>query len=192
MAKLKDLVDEEQAAYAAEHEGELPPEPDPDDPDAPGPEPEPEPEPELLSMEAALAEFEAENTRHEHELRTIMGDDFDSFRACLVCQGVGFEPGPQLTQDAALTTCDACNGEGQHTTGSRRAGYELRDCTACQGQGFVVKVDVPQTTPAPEYQQPRFDPYTGNRLPEPVEGNGATQPAGTWAPGYVPSAGPAV
>ena len=182
------MVEDEAAKAEAEN-----PDADEEEADEDGTgEPEPEPDEageEQASMEAALAAFEKENERHAVELAAIMGEDFAAWDACTYCSAVGFSPLPQPKRDPATERCEVCGGLGYLLTDATNPSTLTRSCLACQGEGFVNKItppDVGASRPQGPSPVARYDPYTGQPLPE---GNG-TQPAGTWAPGYSPGGQP--
>lgn len=105
----------------------------------------------------------AEQKRHANALRKALGEQWEHFAQCPLCQVDGYampyqpgEIGPEQ-RDAIMTVmgesgptrsathptkirCDACDGWGKLYTGSRDPAYEFDACVKCAGSGTMDKI----------------------------------------------------
>jgi hypothetical protein len=144
-SRAKQLADEEAARAEVES-------PDGDEENGEGDEtgaPQTDAPPEQPSDDPSvedIAKFTREHERHAHELRAIMGDDFETLAECDFCGGMGYAPPQVLRTNDRYKMCDTCNGFGNVLTGSRIETSATAPCPACQGRGYLEKLSVPQPT----------------------------------------------
>lgn len=182
MSRATDLAKAEADAAEAE-DAETPdaePEPEPIQPDE-----EEEAEEEEPSEPSSLAQVEnidkalsAEQKRHAKALAKALGDQWEHFAMCPLCQVDGYampyapgEISPEQ-RDAILTVmgeagnvalkqhpdevrCPECDGWGEMRNGSRRAEQETSACQKCMGTGHLDKSQLAPSNvreiPTPHY-----------------------------------------
>lgn len=187
-SRVAELAEAEAARAEAEDDDALPAgDTPPDETDAE--QDDRDDETEARSMQESLKALDLETVRHADAVAGIMGADFEAFTPCGYCDQLGFVPITAPKFDPETERCDRCDGHGHMLTGSANELHVIRECTACQGTGYRMKAPpMPDPTPPASYPLPdpgfRYDPMTGQPLP-----NGA-QPSGTWAPGYTPQGSP--
>lgn len=113
MVEAEATVNETETPEDEEGDGTDEPEAMPDDP-----------------LTLALAEYVG-------KIMDILGPDAP-IKPCAYCQGKGFNP-IELQSDTHSTPCDACNGFGEVTTGSKVQGNEARMCQDCHGAGYITE-----------------------------------------------------
>lgn len=139
MSDTTELAEHEAAAAEAEEET-----PDEDELDEPADEPVDEQTPPATGepSKAQLREFDAEQERHEQELRRIMGAYVEGFVACDHCSGIGLvPPSPQPRTHPWFVACRTCAGYGNVLTGSLDPGHESVACPECGGRGYLEAVN---------------------------------------------------
>lgn len=104
-------------------------------------------------------EFEAEQRRHEGEMRRMLGAAFDDLITCEQCGGVGLHPGsmevpPELLADPDAVVCPTCNGYGFRSTPSLVESASHVTCPRCQGAGWRDRRQLEAEAQAAAYHPP--------------------------------------
>lgn len=123
---------------------------------------EPEPPSTEAQIKAQEKALNAESKRHATALAKALGDQWEQFAMCPLCQvdgyAIPYQPGevPPEQRDAVMLVlgeggpghgkvhqskvrCPACDGYGQLYTGSRLPQTEYDACLTCNGTGTVEK-----------------------------------------------------
>lgn len=153
-------------------EAEQEPDTEPVEPQEPA-EQAPEPEPDDASDVTGSVDTKALEralSRHERDMRKVLGDGFDDMKACDTCQGFGFVPQEYeaplpLVRDEQYAMCERCNGYGQVLTGAGPDANPLTTCTSCQGGGYITR---PVEIPTASYAQPVAGNGTAYAPPQPA------------------------
>jgi hypothetical protein len=175
VSRATEIAEAEAERAEAENPDEEPVEPiEPDDDDdAEAEETEPEPsEPSSLSqVENIDKALGAEQKRHAKALAKALGDQWEHFAMCPLCQVDGYampyapgeiepeqrdailvvmgESGNQaLKEHTTEVRCPTCDGWGEMRNGSRRAEQSTSACQACMGTGHIDKSQLASNTPA--------------------------------------------
>lgn len=126
---------------------------------------EPEPETETAAFtERDLAKMQEkidnEDTRHKKRLAEVLGDQFEHYKECPLCQVAGFvlpyppgaveplqraailaamgdDPLPELKQAPEAKPCPVCDAQGETLTGSKNSLHRTKLCQPCDGKGWM-------------------------------------------------------
>jgi hypothetical protein len=165
MSRATEIAEREAAEAEAEEVENPDAEPvepiEPDEEEAAEEEAKPDEPSSLATVQAIDKALEAEQKRHRNALAKALGEQFEDFDQCPLCQVDGYamqyQPGevsPEqreailtvmgdavvlpILHDPNFKRCDACNGHGKRETGSLMEAYFYETCSTCQTTGRVA------------------------------------------------------
>ena len=127
---------------------------------------EPEAERDALAIvQERQAKLDSERKSHRTRFKNIIGDDFDKYDACAICDGDGFVPATQETADLIVAVaetinaaksaagdglrtpeyilqCENCGGFGEIATTARGKAVRTTPCKRCAGRGWFDTEDL--------------------------------------------------